>query len=117
MSARRWTDSERAARYVVEHYPKAFPNGHLVDELVEQFRQVRRDERGGMGLAYAEMKQACRNVGVDLDCGACAAVFYTGLAMVGDEHTCKPPMQAAQPSAMLTAGRNVVCPLPRTEGG
>jgi hypothetical protein len=27
---------------------------------------------------FEELRQACQNVGVDLDCGSCAEVFYTG---------------------------------------
>lgn len=37
------------------------------------------------GLTHAEIAVACRNVGIDLSCDACAEVFYTGSAM--HEHT------------------------------
>lgn len=38
-------DTQRAARYVLNHFPRAIPNGHLVDELRDHFYAVRRDER------------------------------------------------------------------------
>lgn len=38
------TDTDRAIKYVLEHFPKVIPNGHLVDELSALFRTVRRDE-------------------------------------------------------------------------
>ena len=38
------------------------------------------------GLTDAELVIACRNIGFDLTCGACAGRFYTG-ASLGD-HTC-----------------------------
>ena len=37
---------------------------------------------------------ACKNVGVDLTCGACAGVFYTGAGL--GEHTCGPKTEAEQ---------------------
>ncbi len=42
--------------------------------------------KNGGELTYEEMTQACKNVGVDLTCAACAAVFYTGYG--AGEHTC-----------------------------
>lgn len=44
--------------------------------------------RHGLGLSHSEITQACRNIGFDLTCGACAGVFYTGSGL--GEHTCKP---------------------------
>lgn len=53
-----------------------------------------------MGLhSFEELVQACKNVGVDLSCGACAALFYTGSEHPGApgsrarafEHTCGKP--------------------------
>ena len=38
------------------------------------------------GLTYAEIEQACRNIGYDLSCGACASQFYTGSTL--GPHTC-----------------------------
>lgn len=38
------------------------------------------------GLSYNDLVRACANVGVDLTCASCAAIFYTGTG-AGD-HTC-----------------------------
>jgi hypothetical protein len=38
-------------------------------------------------LSDDQLRQALLNVGVDLECGACAGQFYTGSSMV--EHTCE----------------------------
>jgi hypothetical protein len=40
------------------------------------------------GLADAEVESACKNIGYDLSCGACAAIFYTGSAP-GYPHECR----------------------------
>lgn len=40
-------------------------------------------------LTHAEIVVACRNVGVDLSCDACAAIFYTG-ATFSEKHSCRP---------------------------
>jgi hypothetical protein len=43
-----------------------------------------------------ELQQALRNVGYDIECGACASVFYTGCNY--EEHTCEfPPNQKPLP--------------------
>ena len=42
------------------------------------------------GLTHIEIIAACKNVGVDLNCGQCAAIFYTGSGTY--EHTCKKKM-------------------------
>ena len=39
-------------------------------------------------LTFDELVTACKNIGYDLTCGACASVFFCGFAMPGDEHTC-----------------------------
>lgn len=36
------------------------------------------------GLTHEEIKIACRNMGINLDCGGCASAFYTGYG--GDPH-------------------------------
>lgn len=41
-------------------------------------------------LTYSELKRACANVGVDLECGCCAAQFFSGVVFDADVHTCKP---------------------------
>lgn len=44
-------------------------------------------ERGGGGdLKYDQIVAACRNIGYDLTCSLCAALFFTGMRMAGDEH-------------------------------
>jgi len=40
-------------------------------------------------LTFAELVIACKNIGYDLNCGACASIFYCGFALPGDEHTCE----------------------------
>lgn len=40
----------------------------------------------GGGLTHDEVLAACKNVGIDLECGACAEQFYTGSHMT--DHTC-----------------------------
>jgi hypothetical protein len=41
----------------------------------------------GGDLTFAELLLACANVGVDLNCGACASIFYTGATE--HPHTCE----------------------------
>lgn len=43
--------------------------GHMTNE-------VKREKRDG--LTHEEIVVACRNIGYDMTCGACAALFYTG---------------------------------------
>lgn len=69
-------------------------------------------KQGMCDFTEEQLVAACANVGVDLTCGACAAIFYTGTAVSGDEHTCKGPQP--MPRRMVTPG-GVVCELPRTE--
>lgn len=38
------------------------------------------------GLSHDEIIVACRNVGLNLECGGCAAVFYTGYGAPHDEN-------------------------------
>lgn len=45
----------------------------------------KRGVRRGGELTFDEMVAACRNIGFDLTCGACAGVFYTGYSM-GEAH-------------------------------
>ena len=44
--------------------------------------------RHGGDLKFSELVVACANVGVDLNCGTCASVFYTG-GSEGHPHTCQ----------------------------
>lgn len=41
------------------------------------------------GLSFEELAQACNNIGFDLKCAACAALFFTGGGLPHDTHTCK----------------------------
>lgn len=34
---------------------------------------------GRVALTLPELEAACRNIGFDITCGACAAVFFTGI--------------------------------------
>ncbi len=52
--------------------------------------RVARDGANAGALTAAELRTACRNVGVDLECGVCAAIFYTGGSDAG-AHTCVVP--------------------------
>ena len=56
---------------------------HLANALAE-VRRLTTDR----ALTHEQAVQACANVGVDLTCGACAAVFYTGVGSPHDVHTC-----------------------------
>ena len=40
----------------------------------------------GGGLSFRQLQQACKNIGYDLSCGFCAAIFYTGVGLPGDAH-------------------------------
>lgn len=66
------------------------------DSLVELLRCVREEERqrreratDPAALSYEDMVKACRNIGFDLDCGACASLFYTGYGGYDHEVGCK----------------------------
>lgn len=43
---------------------------------------------GGLSLTLPQLTDACKNIGYDLTCPTCAAIFFTGFAMPGDSHTC-----------------------------
>jgi hypothetical protein len=43
------------------------------------------------GLTHEEMVVACRNIGFDLTCGACASLFYTGTAPYAHDTSCQTP--------------------------
>lgn len=40
------------------------------------------------GLTYEELLVACKNVGINLDCGGCAANFYTGVNDIVHDKNC-----------------------------
>lgn len=52
--------------------------------LLAEVRRLTADR----AITHEQAVQACANVGVDLTCGACAAVFYTGVGSPHDVHTC-----------------------------
>jgi hypothetical protein len=44
------------------------------------------DDHAPLGLTYAECEQAAWNHGIDLKCGLCASVFYTGMGVPSGNH-------------------------------
>lgn len=56
-----------------------------------------RDSNGGLmlsspmgpsgGLTHEQISVACRNVGINLQCGACAEMFYTGSTTIEHDHS------------------------------
>jgi hypothetical protein len=60
----------------------------LVNKLVDYVR----DEKS-RGLTHTEIEVACRNVGIDLSCGACATLFYTGTDAEDLSHSTNCPRQ------------------------
>lgn len=54
------------------------------------------------GLSHDELVVACKNIGFDLTCATCASVFYTGMSLPGDTHTCAP---ATHPVSCMLAKR------------
>lgn len=57
--------------------------------------------RSREGLSHDQIKIACKNVGVDLDCGACELMFYTGHGDRVGPHTC--PGERADVVAIVEA--------------
>lgn len=47
-------------------------------EALQGWKVPESTESGWKGLTFEELEVACKNVGVDLDCGQCASVFFTG---------------------------------------
>lgn len=41
------------------------------------------------GLSMADLKVACSNVGLSLECGACAFVFFTGVTTAAHDDGCR----------------------------
>jgi hypothetical protein len=48
---------------------------------------VDKDWKKATKFTIEQIVRACRNVGIDLDCGACASLFFTGAPF--GEHTCR----------------------------
>ncbi len=63
------------------------------DVLLEAKREIARlrAKQPAVPDTFEDLVQACKNVGVDLTCGACAALFYTG-----SEHPSAPGAQAVE---------------------
>lgn len=53
------------------------------------------------GLTHDELVMACRNIGYDLTCGACAAVFFTGFGLPHDTHTCEQRTETPLPEVWV----------------
>ncbi len=68
--------------------------------------EVRRLQGRG-GLSDDQLVVACKNIGYDLTCGACAAVFYTGTGIATDQHTCSGERRG-EPQRIVTQ-KGVVC--------
>ena len=54
-------------------------------DILEGKLEKLKSARSGGDLTAAEIVVACRNVGIDLNCGGCASAFYTGHAEEHDE--------------------------------
>ncbi len=46
------------------------------------------DGKASGGLTHGELVVACKNIGFDLTCGACASIFFCGMGLPNDTHTC-----------------------------
>lgn len=57
-----------------------------IERIVEASVNLLYPARTPGGLTSEELVVACKNIGFDLSCGACAGVFYTGSGM--GAHTC-----------------------------
>lgn len=42
-----------------------------------------------MGLTHDEIVIACKNIGFDIECGACAGLFYTGTSLGEHDPGCR----------------------------
>lgn len=76
-----WQGSPRDLLALIRHDIES--GAHVRDDT---FKSVQNLNEGAGGLTYDQIVVACRNVGVDLRCGACAGVFYTGVTLA--PHTC-----------------------------
>ena len=61
----------------------------LKGRFLEVYKQGQIDAREGGELTPDELVVACRNIGVDLTCGFCASLFYTGGVDPGIKHGVK----------------------------
>lgn len=75
--------------YKAEHAILMASAPALVDELIEALETIEKmKQTPAKGLTYEEIVIACNNVGVDLDCAACAECFFTGSTTA--LHSCQP---------------------------
>ncbi len=79
---------KKLRRTVHDHHPVHDAMGNL-----EAFYEIQHRQTAGSfkeakdSLDIKQVYAACRNIGYDLSCGECAAVFFTGIG--GHSHTCK----------------------------
>ena len=45
-------------------------------------------------LSFDDLKQACKNIGFDLSCGECAAIFFTGWGGYSHDDSCTTHLEA-----------------------
>ncbi len=76
-------------------------------DLRSVFDAAGRTSPRGLGLTDDQLVVALRNIGYDLTCGACAAVFYTGTGVATDQHTCSGE-NPGQPQRIVTQ-KGIVC--------
>ena len=69
----------------------------LIVERVLRREAKERAVASSGSLTFEQTRAACRNIGVNLDCGGCAALFYTGFG--GCEHDASCSNENVAPSA------------------
>lgn len=55
-------------------------------------------------MSYDDMVRACTNIGYDLKCGACAAIFFTGIGLPKDRHDDRCKSTHTGPSVLNAKG-------------
>jgi hypothetical protein len=83
--------AEMQARMLARAADTEKAEAHAWRERYEAIRQSGRADRAELDILGTDerLAQALANVGVDLACGGCAALFYTGSNWPSDVHTCK----------------------------
>jgi len=61
-------------------------------------------------LTHEQLKQACRNIGYDLTCGACASLFYTGMNTYEHDSSCSTDGKSSPPPAKAPIEYCARCP-------
>lgn len=73
--------ADEAAHWSIPHHRR------VVEKIVDRLAKAL---VGGIaGLTYAECEAAARNWGIDLTCGECASIFYTGHSSASHDVGCK----------------------------